>query len=246
MSGHRTAPEMLGTSVPSLTPNGIHVRGEDDLDGRGHAITLVASAQPARPESRSRDELLVRVLTLINESTDLHTTLQHALELVRVALRCQIVEVWLSAAEAGDVELECAATDGSPGSRAFEAAGRKIAAGSGPSMVGRAMKSGRGSMAPPTAAGDAADRDLEAVAAGVRCIMTFPIRGTGSIAGVLVAFHESPGRPPKDLLTAVQAVSRQLALFIDRAHAEIALHEFRHGTRRTGVNRCAHRSEEPP
>ncbi|HVC03177.1 MAG TPA: bifunctional diguanylate cyclase/phosphodiesterase, partial [Candidatus Acidoferrales bacterium] len=101
----------------------------------------------------------------------------------------------------------------------------RIAAGSGPSMIGRAMKSGRGSMTPPTAAGHAADRDSEAVAAGVRCIMTFPIRGTGSIAGVLVAFHESSGRPPKDLLTAVQAVSRHLGLFIDRAHAAIALHE---------------------
>ena len=224
MSGQRIAPGVLATSGIKLTRNGADAHPRADVNERDRVMTLVASAPQASPDQISRDTLLVRVLTLLNESTDVHTTLERALDLVRTTLRCQVGEIWLSNGETRDVELACSSTDRSSGSTALEAAGRELGVSPGPSLVGRAMRSGRGSMAPPSTTGNAAERDAETTAAGIRCILTFPIRGVRSVVGVLVAFHESPGRPPKELIDAVQSACRQVGLFVDRARADIALH----------------------
>jgi diguanylate cyclase (GGDEF)-like protein len=224
MSGHRISSGVRDTPDTKPRHNGAPPPRRADVSARGRVITLVASAQPTSPDLAGRDTLLVRVLTLLNQSTDIDTTLQLVVDLVRTTLSCQMVEIWLGADGIRAVELQCSSTDGSAGSRAFAAAGKGLGVGPGPSLVGRAMKSGRGSMAPPSATGQSADRDVETVAAGIRCILTFPIRGTDSVAGVLIAFHESPGRPAKDLLSAVQVVCNQLGVFVDRARAEIALH----------------------
>jgi diguanylate cyclase (GGDEF)-like protein len=224
MSGHRSPPGVLDTSDIEPMQDGALMRRRRDLDPRDRVITLVASPRAANPNLANRDTLLVRVLTLINESTDIETTLQRALELIRATLRCQIGEIWLSSGETRDVELRSSSTNGSSWSAAFEAAGKGFGVGPGPSLVGRAMKSGRGSIAPPPANGHRFERDAETVAAGIRSILTFPIRGAGGIVGVLVAFHESPARPAKDLLIAVRATCHQIGLFIDRARAQIALH----------------------
>ena len=79
-------------------------------------------------------------------------------------------------------------------------------------------------MAPPSASGHPGERDAETLAAGIRCVLTVPIRGIDGVVGVLVAFHESPDRRAKDALNAVQTACRQLGLFVDRVHAETALH----------------------
>jgi diguanylate cyclase (GGDEF)-like protein len=224
MSGHRSAPGVLDTSDTKLGRNNAHARSRGDVDTRERIVTLVAVAPKARPDLASRDTLLVRVLTLLNESNDTHATLQQALELIRTTLRCQIGEVWLSNGETRDVELACSSTDRSSASTALEAAGRELGVSPGPSLVGRAMRSGRGSMAPPTTTANPSERNAETTAAGIRCILTFPIRGLRSVVGVLIAFHELPGRPPKELIDAVQAACRQIGLFVDRARADIALH----------------------
>jgi diguanylate cyclase (GGDEF)-like protein len=225
MSGHRSPPGVLDTPDTKRIQNGAHVRRRGDLDPRDRVITLVASPRAANPNLASRDALLVRILTLLNESTDIETTLRQALELVRATLRCEIGEIWLSSEGTSDVELRTSSTNGSSWSAAFEAAGRGLGVGPGPSLVGRAMRSGRGSMAPPAGNGQRAERDAETVAAGIRCILTFPIRGKGSVVGVLVTFHESPVRPAKDLLIAVKASCRHLGLFVERGRAQIALQD---------------------
>lgn len=195
MAGRRAAPGVLDTSDSNRTQDGSHERVQGDDNASGRVLRLMASTQP-RPAVASRDALLVPVLTLLNESTDMHATLREALDIVRMTLGCQIAEIWLSDGGTRDVALECSSTDGS-GHSAFEAAGISLGKGPGPSLVGRAIRTGRGSMAAPYAIGHRGDRDAETVAAGIRCTVTFPIRGLASVVGVLVGFHVSPARPVK-------------------------------------------------
>jgi diguanylate cyclase (GGDEF)-like protein len=223
MSAYRVAPGVLATPDIKAVNNGASGCLRNSAKPRDRGVSLVASAQTTGHGLASRNALFLAVLILLNESTDIHMTMQLVLDLVRTALSCQIAEIWLGTGAGRDVELECSSTNGSSGSMAFAAAGKAFGMGRGPSLVGRAMKSGRGSMAPASATALHKERDAETAAAGVRCVITFPIRGVGGVVGVLVAFQETPGRPPKDLLNAVQASCRQMGIFVDRARAAIAL-----------------------
>jgi diguanylate cyclase (GGDEF)-like protein len=169
--------------------------------------------------------LLVRVLEFLNESTDVHVALQQTLDLVTATLGCSIGEVWLRGGESRDVELQYSASSKGASGSAFEAAGKTLGIGPGPSLIGRAMRTGRGSMAPPSSTGGPEDRVAESAALGIRCILTFPIRAKSGVIGVLMIFHESPGRPPKGLFDAVLAACYHVGIFFDRVGAQNALHD---------------------
>jgi diguanylate cyclase (GGDEF)-like protein len=191
-----------------------------------HIVAIAGRAQYPTDEQISRDALLVRVLAILNESTDVHVALQQTLDLVTATLGCSIGEIWLRTGEARDVELQYSSSSkGATGVSAFEAAGRAFGIGPGPSLVGRAARTGRGSMAPPSATGGPEDRVAESAAVGIRCILTFPIRAKSGIVGVLMIFHESPGRPPKGLFDAVLSACRHVGIFFDRVNAQGALHD---------------------
>ncbi len=224
MSSDRTMPRVLDVSDVKRMENGAHDHQCGGANPRDRVMTLVSSTNATAASLATRDALLVRVLTLLNESTDMHATLQQILDLIQAALTSRMGEVWLGNGETRDVELECSSTALDSAAAAFGAAGRTLGIGPGPIVVGRAMKSGRGSMAPPSTSGEPSERGAEIVAAGVRCIATFPIRGADGVLGVLVAFQASTDRPTKGLLNAVQAACRQMGLFIDRRRAEVALH----------------------
>jgi diguanylate cyclase (GGDEF)-like protein len=189
-------------------------------------IAIAGTAQYPTVDQISRDGLLVRVLALLNESTEVDVALQQTLDLVTRALGCSIGEVWLREGASRDVELQYSSSSkGAKGVRAFEAAGKALGIGPGPSLIGRAMRSGRGSMAPPSPTGGPEDRVAESVAVGIRCILTFPIRAKSGVIGVLMIFHESPGRPPKGLFEAVLSACRHVGIFFDRVRAEGALYD---------------------
>jgi len=189
--------------------------------------TVAITGTPRYPtvDQISRDGLLVRVLALLNDSTEVHLALQQTIHLVTETLGCSIGEIWLRSGGSRDVKLQYSSSSKEASGRGeFEAAGKALGIGPGPSLVARAMKSGRGSMAPPAPTGPPKDRVALCAALGIRCILTFPIRANAGVIGVLVIFHESPGRPPKGLFDAVLAACHHIGIFFDRVQAQDALY----------------------
>ncbi len=170
------------------------------------------------------DALLLDVLTLFNEFDDLDRTMRQCLALVTTVLDARVGEIWLRTGDARDVQLEYTASDGSPGVPAFEARGRAFGLGAGPALVSRAVKSGRGSTG-ASSVEDWGDRASEAFSADLRSALTFPIRAGTGVIGVLAVFRDALGRPPGDALEAVSRACRQIGRFLERVHAEHAVHE---------------------
>jgi diguanylate cyclase (GGDEF)-like protein len=227
MSGSRIHPGVLEAAING-TPMKNPDKGRRGQIGEAlhQTVQIVGTAQYPTVDQISRDGLLVRVLALLNESTEVHVALQQTLDLVTTTLGCSIGEIWLRADGPREVELQYSSSSkGATGVDAFEAAGRALGVGPGPSLVGRAMRTGRGSMAPPSSTGGPEDRVAESAAIGIRCILTFPIRAKSGVMGVLMIFHESPGRPPKGLFDAVLAACRHVGIFVDRVRADGALHD---------------------
>ena len=73
------------------------------------------------PAIHSSDELLIAILALFNESTDLDVTLGMTLTMLTAALDGRIGEIWLRDGAARDVELQYSSSDGAPDVAAFEA-----------------------------------------------------------------------------------------------------------------------------
>jgi diguanylate cyclase (GGDEF)-like protein len=198
-------------------------RHDESLD---QTVLLAGNASLPNVDQITRDALLVRVLALLNESTEAPVALQKTLDLVTETLGCSVGEIWLRSEGSRDVELQYSSSARvSAGSSAFEAAGRALGISPGPLLVGRAIKTGRGSMAPPSLTGGLRDRVAETASAGIRCIMTFPIRAKSGVIAVLVIFHESPGRPPRGLVDGVQAACQHVGIFFDRVRAESDLYD---------------------
>jgi diguanylate cyclase (GGDEF)-like protein len=225
MSGPRAHPGLLKAATND-TP--VQILGTARGRPRGGPLddTIAMTGTPRYPteDQISRDGLLVKVLALLNESTEVDSALQQTLDLVTATLGCSIGEVWLRSGASRDVELQYSSSSkGASGFVAFEAAGKALGNGPGPSLIARAMRTGRGSMAPPNQQGGPEDRGAESAALGIRCVLTFPIRAKSGVIGVLVIFHESPGRPPKGLFDAVLSACRHVGIFFDRVRAESTL-----------------------
>jgi diguanylate cyclase (GGDEF)-like protein len=226
MSGSRTHPgvldaETIGTPIQH-PEQGRRRRIAGALD---QTVRVTGTAQLPSVDQITRDALLVRVLALLNESTEVHLALQQTLDLVTSTLGCSIGEIWLRSGDVRNVEIQCSSSDGSSEVEAFEAAGKALGISPGPSLIGRAMRTGRGSMTPPSLSGGLEDRVAETAAMGIQCILTFPIRAKSGVIGVLMIFHESAGRPPRGLVDAVHAVCHHIGFFVDRVYAEGALHD---------------------
>jgi diguanylate cyclase (GGDEF)-like protein len=226
MSGSHIDPGVLDTETDDA-PGDVVVQGRGRrLEGAMHKTVRVVSPAPTPSADQiTRDALLVTVLALLNESTDVHRALQHALDLVTTALGCSIGEIWLRHGDVRDVEMRYSSSHRSSEVDAFEAAGKALGLSPGPSLIGRAMRTGRSSMTPPNQAGGLEERVAETAALGIHCILTFPIRATSGVIGVLVIFHESAGRPARGLVDAVHAVCHHIGIFIDRNNADEALHD---------------------
>jgi diguanylate cyclase (GGDEF)-like protein len=171
------------------------------------------------------DALLLATLALFNESDDLDATLRKCLAMTTAALAGRIGEIWLRTGPARDVELYYSASDGSAVGDAFEAGGKALGVGSGPALVGRVVRTGRGSTGTSAASDGWGGRASEAAAADVHNALTFPIRARSGIIGVLAVFRESDQRPDTQLLGAVQAVCHHMGRFLERVRAEGAIHE---------------------
>jgi diguanylate cyclase (GGDEF)-like protein len=176
------------------------------------------------PAISAPEELLIAILALFNESTDLDVTLGTALSMLTAALDGRIGEIWLRDGTARDVELHYSSSDGAPDAVAFEAGGRALGVGSGPALVSRVVRTGRGSAVASVIAGGKGGRAAEAAAAGIHGAVTFPIRGGTGLVGVLVVFREPAARPESRTLASMSTICHHLGRFIERTRAEAAAH----------------------
>jgi diguanylate cyclase (GGDEF)-like protein len=176
------------------------------------------------PAIRSSEDLLIAILALFNESTDLDVTLGMTLTMLTAALDARISEIWLRDGAARDVELRYSSSDGAPDVAAFEAGGRALGVGTGPALVSRVVRTGRGSAGASVIAGGKGGRAAEAAAAGIHSAVTFPIRGGGGIVGVLAVFRELADRPDTRTLASMSTICHHLGRFIERTRTEAAVH----------------------
>jgi diguanylate cyclase (GGDEF)-like protein len=176
------------------------------------------------PAIASPDALLIAILALFNESTDFDVTLEITLSMLTAALDGRIGEIWLRDGEARDVELHYSSSDGAPDVVAFEARGKALGIGTGPALVSRVVRTGRGSAVASVIAAGRGGRAAEAAAAGVHNAVTVPIRGGGGIVGVLAVFREPAARPDSRTLASMSTICHHLGRFIERTRAEAAVH----------------------
>ena len=184
-----------------------------------------ALSQPSVPIMVSGDALLIGLLALLNESTDMDRALQDSLDMMTAAARGCIGEIWLRTGDARDVELRYSSFDGSAAVAAFVAAGRALGVSIGPASISRVLKTGRGSTAAPMGTDGWGARATEAVKADISSAMTFPIRTNNGVIGVLAVFCETVDRPLGGVLDAIPVACHHIGRFLERVRAEDALHE---------------------
>ena len=152
-------------------------------------------------------------------------TLRRCLTLLTTALNGRAGEIWLRSGEKRDVELRYSASDGAPGVVAFEAQGKALGLGAGPTLVSRVVKSGRGSTITSMSGNGSAERTEEAAAADIHTALTFPIRGRHAVVGVLAIYREAIDRSHRDALAALPTICQHLGRFIERVRAERVVHD---------------------
>jgi diguanylate cyclase (GGDEF)-like protein len=218
----------VSVSVPRSDPSDAQTTRPGVVQRRREHDHLVIGRKQVKLEPAALvtgDALLLATLALFNESDDIDATLQKSLGLLTETLGGRVGEIWMRSGDARQVELQYTSSDGSAGVRAFEAEGRALGLGSGPAVVSRVVRTGRGSTAASTVADGWGGRATEAAAAEIHGALTFPIRSRSGLIGVLAVFRETTERPQNDVLTAVHAVCHHMGRFLERVRAEWAIHE---------------------
>jgi diguanylate cyclase (GGDEF)-like protein len=213
----------------------------DAWRGRVPSAAIETGPQLHETGRLSRDALLLPVLGLLNGSTDIDSGLRQALDMLTAALEGRIGEIWLLERDTQQVELRYASSSQSPEVAIFEAAGRALGPGPGPSMIARVVKTGRESMVSLVIADGRGERATEAAAADIRGALTFPIQGRDGIVGVLAIFRESISRPASGVHDAISIACPYIGQFIERvraggtARAVAAEHSAASGDSTTGM-----------
>jgi diguanylate cyclase (GGDEF)-like protein len=186
-------------------------------------VAKATDQQAALIATMSGDALLLALLELLNESDDLDGALQKSLDLMTTGVEGRIGEIWLRNGEARDFELHHSSSDGSPGAAAFEAAGKALGVGAGPSLVARVVKTGRGSTVSMIVADG--ERAAEAAAVNIHSASTFPIPAKSGVIGVLAVFRGANNHPAGGALDAIPRACQHIGRFLERVRAEGAIHE---------------------
>jgi diguanylate cyclase (GGDEF)-like protein len=175
--------------------------------------------------SASGDAMLLALLVLLNESVNVDLTLQRGLDIVTTALDGRVGEIWLRSGNAREVELRYSSSDGSPGVVAFEAVRRALGASAGPASISQVLKTGRRSTAMPISRDGWGGSAAEEAAVDLCSVLTFPIRTSSGVAGVLAIFRKTEERPGSGALDAIPVACHHLGRFLERVRAEGAFHE---------------------
>jgi GGDEF domain-containing protein len=192
--------------------------------GLDRSVGIETGPRLSGADAVSGDDLLLRLLGLLNESVDMDRALRQAVDMLTTALGGRIGEIWLLGGEAQHVELQYSSSYESPEVAGFDAAGRALGLGSGPSMIARVVKTGRGSTVSLVVADGRGERATEAAAADIHGVLTFPIPSREGLVGVLAIFRRFIDRPTGGVHDAIPIACLHIGRFIERARAERAFH----------------------
>ncbi len=192
---------------------------------RARNIVRVLGNELPRQRAADADALLLTMLALFNDSDDMDAAIQQALAMITPAIGGRVGEIWLTGGTSRRAGLRYSFSDGSRGTRAFEAAGRALGVSAGPDFVVRVLKSGRGCSLPMSAAHAAAERSAEAAALGVHAAFAYPIRTRTHVVGVLAVFTDDVERPHRAALDVMPAACHHIGRFLERARAGDAVQE---------------------
>ncbi len=190
-----------------------------------HSASTETAMEATKTAALKGDALLLPLLGLLNESADMDTALRQGLDMITTSLGGHIGEIWLRAGEPREVALQYSSSNGSPDAAAFEAAGRALGLASGPSLIARVVKTGRGAIVSRPVDGDKGDRAAEATAADIHLTLTFPIRTKTGLVGVLAVFRQAVEHPPGAVLDAIALACLHIGHFFERVRAEDAFHD---------------------
>ena len=193
--------------------------------GRHREIVGRAGRNASAEAATSGEALVLTTLALFNDSDDLDATLRRSLALVTAALDGRVGEIWLRSGDKRDVELWFSHSDGSRGATAFEAGGKALGLGTGPALVSRVVKTGRGSPAASVIADGWGGRAPQAAAAALHSALTFAIRGKHAVIGVLAVYRETEHRSHAEALASIPTICHHLGRFIERVRAQRAVHD---------------------
>jgi len=212
---------------PSTPSCGFAFGGDAHDPVRAHHRPSVSEAavQISKTAALSGETLLVPLLGLLNESVDMDTALRQSLDMLTTALGGHIGEIWVRGGDARSVELQYSSSNGSPAVAAFEAAGRALGLGAGPSLVARVVRTGRGAVVAPVPARGRDERAVEAAAADLHVALTFPIRTNSDLVGVLAVFRQTIERPDPGVLDVIARACLHIGHFFERVRAEGAFHD---------------------
>ena len=115
MAAHPTEPSVRAAARATQTNVSASAHARSILEALDHPLELTAKAQVPGTDRVSHDALLMGVLALLSESSDVSKALQQTLDLITSSLACRVGEIWLRSGETRDVELQYSSADGSAG-----------------------------------------------------------------------------------------------------------------------------------
>ena len=173
----------------------------------------------------SDESMLLAVLAACNSTDSTERILNRVLELITMALRGQIGELWIVAERTGIPELRASSSDHSHASDAFVAAAARLQAGEGLTLLRSVTRTGLRTLIEPGHSPEWSARATEAERAHIHCAYVFPVRIGGSIGGALAIFRDTAGSPSRNLFKAIELACYHLGLFLDRTSATHATRE---------------------
>src|SRR5262245_8837100 len=198
-----------------------------DAAGRVTGASVISRDITSRKRSERRLAALHAVTAILARAASLEEAAPPVLQTVGETLRCELGVLWQVDA-AADV-LRCAKVWHAPGIEDTEVERfiRQIVFPRGEGLPGRAWDTGE-----PTWVPDAPfPRSVAAHREGLCGALALPLRSDDAILGVLEFFSPELREPDEELVPLLAGLGSQIAQFIERRQAEMALHvrgrEFR-------------------
>jgi PAS domain S-box-containing protein len=169
----------------------------------GYAVTAVLA------EALSLDAAAPRILQAVCESLDWELGVIWQLDVATDRMKC--VEIW----HAPGHELP-----------RFEAVTRETAFAPGAGLPGRVWERDEATWIPDVVADKNFPRAAVATEEGLHAAFGFPIRGSGSVIGVMEFFSRDIREPDAEMLRMFDAIGSQIGQFIERRRAENELKQY--------------------
>ncbi len=192
-----------------------------DSEGRLTNFMAIQTDITARRASRQRLAIQFEVSRVLSEATGYSQAFAHLLEIVCETLGWQVGQFWrLSGGSLGLAEAWHTPGEDFAG---FLSASRAMEFKTGVGLPGRVLETGGTVWIPDAAKETNFPRASQAIAAGLRGALAFPVIVQGKVWGVFEFFSRKLEEPDKSMLQTFNAVGQQVGQFVVRKEAEEAL-----------------------